>query len=95
MTKKATAAIMHKPDDSFSFEEIELDDLRSDEILVRIEASGVCHTDMIAQDMTPLPAVLLAMNSFAIRFIPSLKGVTSATSAALYSAVSLLKGMKR
>jgi aryl-alcohol dehydrogenase len=58
MTTKATAAVIHKPDGPFSFETVELDDLRSDEILVRIEASGVCHTDMKAQNLTPLPAVL-------------------------------------
>jgi aryl-alcohol dehydrogenase len=59
MTTKATAAVIHEPNGQFSFETIELDDLRSDEILVRIEASGVCHTDMRAQGLTPLPAAVL------------------------------------
>ena len=44
---------------------------------------------------TPLPSVFVAINSFAIKFIPSLRGVTKATSATLYSAVSLLKGRNR
>ena len=58
MTTKATAAVIRNPDEPFSIETIELDDPREDEILVRIEACGVCHTDMIAQRLTPLPAVL-------------------------------------
>ena len=57
MTTKATAAVIHQPDKPFTFETVELDRLRRDEILVRIEASGVCHTDMIAQHITPLPAI--------------------------------------
>lgn len=57
MALKTTAAVISEQNGSFSFETVELDDLRSDEILVRIEASGVCHTDMKAQGMTPLPAV--------------------------------------
>ncbi len=32
---------------------------------------------------TPLPSVLVAINSLAIKFIPSLRGVTKATSATL------------
>ena len=58
MTTSATAAVIHKPGGEFSFETVELDPPRKDEILVRIEASGVCHTDMVAQSITPLPAVL-------------------------------------
>jgi aryl-alcohol dehydrogenase len=58
MTTTATAAIVREPHGQFSFETIELDDLRSDEILVRNEASGICHTDIIAEDLMPLPAVL-------------------------------------
>jgi aryl-alcohol dehydrogenase len=40
-----------------SLETIELDDLRRDEILVRIEASGICHTDAKYRGVVPLPAV--------------------------------------
>jgi aryl-alcohol dehydrogenase len=52
------AAIISEPNGSFEIKTVELDDLRNDEILVRIEACGICHTDIIAQNMTPLPAVL-------------------------------------
>ena len=58
MTTKATAAVIREPHGRFSLETVELDDLRSDEILVRIEASGVCHTDAKAQERVPMPAVL-------------------------------------
>jgi len=58
MPTTATAAIVSELGGEFKLEEIELDDPRADEILVRIAASGVCHTDQIAQAITPLPAVL-------------------------------------
>ena len=61
MTTTATAAVIREPHGQFSLETVELDDLRSDEILVRIEASGVCHTDKEAQYQNipvPLPVVL-------------------------------------
>lgn len=58
MTTKATAAVIREPHGRFSLETVELDDLRSHEILVRIEASGVCHTDAKAQERVPMPAVL-------------------------------------
>ena len=58
MTTKATAAVIREPHGQFSLETIELDDLRRDEILVRVEASGVCHTDAKAQERVPMPAVL-------------------------------------
>jgi aryl-alcohol dehydrogenase len=38
-------------------ETLELDAPRDDEVLVRIMAAGICHTDLIAPALTPLPAV--------------------------------------
>ena len=58
MTTTATAAVLHEPHGQFSMEQVTLDDLKPDEILVRIEASGICHTDIAVQDMLPMPAVL-------------------------------------
>ena len=58
MSTKATAAVVREVQGQFSLEEVVLDDLRSDEILVRIEAAGVCHTDIMAQGLITLPAVL-------------------------------------
>lgn len=44
----------------FELRAVELDEPRDDEILVRIEAAGLCHTDLVAQagEMVPLPGVL-------------------------------------
>ncbi|GAA0283924.1 NAD(P)-dependent alcohol dehydrogenase [Alteraurantiacibacter aestuarii] len=61
MTTQARAAICQGPGKDFTLEHVQLDDLRGDEILVRMVASGICHTDMAVRDRqlpTPLPAVL-------------------------------------
>lgn len=45
----------------FSLEAVELDDPRAGEVLVRVVATGMCHTDLAALDRElpyPLPAVL-------------------------------------
>ncbi len=58
MLTDVKAAVISEPNGQFVIKTVELDDLRSDEILVRIEACGICHTDIIAQNMVSLPAVL-------------------------------------
>lgn len=58
MTTLATAAVIYAPREEFIFEKVELDDLQSEEILVRNEASGICHTDFVAQELMKLPAVV-------------------------------------
>jgi aryl-alcohol dehydrogenase len=55
---RATAAVLRQADGPFTLETVELDELRPDEVLVRNEASGICHTDMLARSRVPLPAVL-------------------------------------
>lgn len=58
---KITAAIARETDAPLSIEEVELDAPRDDEILVRLVATGVCHTDMAVIEGlmgTELPAVL-------------------------------------
>ena len=58
---QVTAAVAREPRQPLTIEELELDDLRPNEVLVRMVASGVCHTDAIVRDQvypTPLPAVL-------------------------------------
>lgn len=42
---KITAAVAWEPGAPLSIEEVDLDEPRPDEILVRVEAVGVCHTD--------------------------------------------------
>jgi len=57
----AQAAICYGADQPFAIEEVRLDTLHADEVLVRIHACGICHTDMAARDKqlpTPLPMVL-------------------------------------
>lgn len=56
-----TAAVTEAKASPFTLQEVELGDLRDDEILVEVAASGICHTDLISRDQwypVPLPAVL-------------------------------------
>ncbi|MDP6605762.1 MAG: alcohol dehydrogenase catalytic domain-containing protein, partial [Dehalococcoidia bacterium] len=43
---EAKAAIFRRPHEALTFESIELDDPAPREVLVRIVASGVCHSDL-------------------------------------------------
>src|SRR5215217_7193287 len=55
------AAVVREEGQPFSVEELELEEPRADEVLVRVVAAGVCHTDLIVRDQwypVPLPAVL-------------------------------------
>lgn len=58
---QATAAVARAPGADFTLETVELDEPRADEILVRVAAVGVCHTDLVAREGAmpfSLPAVL-------------------------------------
>lgn len=57
---KIKAAVTHGKGEEFKFEQVELDSPKANEVLVKIVASGVCHTDAVARDvaLTPLPAIL-------------------------------------
>lgn len=58
---QVSAAIVHGAGEPFVIEDVELDELRPDEVRVRMVAVGVCHTDANIRDQmypTPLPAVL-------------------------------------
>jgi aryl-alcohol dehydrogenase len=60
MTVRTRAAVVHQRGGSFTFEDVEIDNPRSDEVLVRIVACGICHTDIAARDglfATQFPAV--------------------------------------
>jgi aryl-alcohol dehydrogenase len=55
------AAVTESKGAPFAIQEIELGQLRADEVLVRVSAAGICHTDLIVRDQwlpVPLPAVL-------------------------------------
>lgn len=57
---KIEAAVTPTAGAEFELRSVEMDEPRADEILVRIEAAGLCHTDLVAQagEMIRLPGVL-------------------------------------
>ena len=58
---RITAAVTESQGAPFALAELELGELRADEVLVRVAAAGICHTDLICRDQwypVPLPAVL-------------------------------------
>ncbi len=57
MAFHATAAVVREPGGPFALERVELDALRDREVLVRIQACGICHTDFKFQSRVPLPGV--------------------------------------
>jgi aryl-alcohol dehydrogenase len=62
MPSAIKAAVVRVPGVDFTLEEAILDDPRSDEVLVRVVACGICHTDAGMRDRLgvapPFPAVL-------------------------------------
>lgn len=58
---KIEAMVVEEKEQPFVSRELELEEPRADEVLVRVVATGVCHTDLIVRDQwypVPLPAVL-------------------------------------
>ncbi|MCM3129392.1 NAD(P)-dependent alcohol dehydrogenase [Paenibacillus provencensis] len=57
---KIRAAVTQGQGQEFVIEDIDLAEPKSNEVLVKIIATGVCHTDAVARDaaIAPLPAVL-------------------------------------
>ena len=58
---QVTAAVLEEHHKPLAVQELELDEPLAGEVLVRIVASGVCHTDAVAQEGAfpfPLPGVL-------------------------------------
>lgn len=57
----ARAAVLHDGDPEFHIEDVEIGDLRADELRVRIVGTGVCHTDELFRSETypfPRPCIL-------------------------------------
>ena len=52
-----TAAVCRSASEPVKLEQLELDAPRDHEVLVRIVAAGICHTDLFAPALFPLPAV--------------------------------------
>src|SRR5215213_9006439 len=58
---RTTAAVLRSHGERFTQEDIAIDEPRAGEVLVRLIATGVCHTDAVAQQgglPFPLPGVL-------------------------------------
>jgi aryl-alcohol dehydrogenase len=59
--KEITGAVVRQKGGPFKVEKLTLDDCRPEEVLVKVAATGMCHTDMVARDQlydVPLPIVL-------------------------------------
>ncbi len=50
---QTTAAVVTEPGGDFLLRDVELDDPRPDEVVVRIVATGICHTDLSVRDTLP------------------------------------------
>ncbi len=57
---KIRAAVTHTKGQAFAIEDISLSAPRSNEVLIKVVATGVCHTDAVARDLgvSPYPIVL-------------------------------------
>jgi aryl-alcohol dehydrogenase len=56
----ATAAVVESKGAPFVLQEVEIGELRPDEVLVKVAAAGICHTDLICRDQwypVPFPTV--------------------------------------
>ena len=76
---RAKAAVLYQPGQSLEIDELELDEPRSGEVLVRYVASGVCHSDLHhiqGKVATPTPIVLGHEGSGIIEAVgPNVSGV--------------------
>lgn len=57
MSREIIAAVCREPGSQYSLERLHLGQLNHDEVYIKILASGICHTDFIAEHLVPLPAV--------------------------------------
>lgn len=53
MSRAIRAAVVEEPGGPFLLDDLEIDDPRDDEILVRVAAVGVCHTDLSTRAVWP------------------------------------------
>ncbi|TVS85092.1 NAD(P)-dependent alcohol dehydrogenase [Mycobacterium helveticum] len=61
MASAGKAAVIREKSGPFHIEDVEVGEPRADEVLVRIVASGICHTDIIVRDqvLPPGPPAIL------------------------------------
>jgi len=58
---KGKAAVLLNANENYKVEEVEIDELREDEVLVKIVASGICHSDEVVRNgdsPNPMPVIL-------------------------------------
>lgn len=76
---KITAAVVHEKGGPFVVESAQLASPVNDEVLVKVVASGICHTDLIIRDQfypMPLPAVLGHEGAGIVEAVgPDVKGI--------------------
>ncbi len=53
--RRARAALVRRPQTPLLLEEIDVAAPRADELLVRMVATGICHTDVVCRDGFPVP----------------------------------------
>lgn len=53
-TLRTTALVVDEPGGDFILTEVHLEEPRDDEVLVRIVATGLCHTDLVVPTMLPV-----------------------------------------
>src|ERR1700694_2028816 len=53
--RRARAALLRQPGMPLSLEDIDVAAPRSDEVRVRLVATGICHTDLVCRDAFPVP----------------------------------------
>ena len=50
---QVTAAVLRSNSGPFTVEQLELGEPRDDEVVVRMVAAGMCHTDLLARELPP------------------------------------------
>src|SRR5262245_51610877 len=56
---RTIAAVVHAKGQPFVLEPVEVDEPRADQVLVRMVATGICHTDAAFRDMFPWNAPMV------------------------------------
>ncbi|MCC8188701.1 MAG: NAD(P)-dependent alcohol dehydrogenase [Bacteroides sp.] len=57
---KIQAAVLKNPKEDFVMEEVEMEDPRSNEVVVKVIATGLCHTDVaVIEQYMPLPLPII------------------------------------
>ena len=51
--RTVTAAVLRTGNGPFTIEQLALDEPRHDEVVVRMVAAGMCHTDLLSRELPP------------------------------------------